>query len=64
MNNLRILFLLVLLVATSDWPQFRGPTGQGVSDEQGLPLTWSENNKCSLEGRDSGKGLVVAGGPG
>ena len=42
MNNPRILFLLVLLVAGSDWPQFRGPTGQGVSDEEGLPLTWSE----------------------
>ena len=23
------------------WPQFRGPTGDGISDEQGLPLTWS-----------------------
>src|SRR6185369_1358580 len=42
MNSPRILFLLLLLVSTSDWPQFCGPTGQGVSDEQGLPLTWSE----------------------
>ncbi len=25
----------------SDWPQFRGPTGQGVSAEKGLPLTWA-----------------------
>jgi outer membrane protein assembly factor BamB len=26
-----------------DWPAFRGPTGQGHSAEQGLPLEWSES---------------------
>jgi hypothetical protein len=26
---------------TSDWPQFRGPSGMGVSHDQGLPATWS-----------------------
>ena len=31
-----------LLAATDVWPQFRGPTGQGVADAAGLPLTWSE----------------------
>lgn len=25
------------------WPEFRGPTGQGLSDATGLPLTWSES---------------------
>ncbi len=34
----QILFLVLLVLPLSDWPQFRGPTGQGVSDEQGLPL--------------------------
>lgn len=24
------------------WPEFRGPTGQGLSDQQGLPVLWSE----------------------
>ena len=24
-----------------DWPQFRGPTGQGISTETGLPTEWS-----------------------
>lgn len=28
--------------AATPWPQFRGPTGDGVSQEAGLPLTWSE----------------------
>jgi outer membrane protein assembly factor BamB len=28
--------------ATQDWPQFRGPDGQGHSVERGLPLEWGE----------------------
>jgi outer membrane protein assembly factor BamB len=27
--------------AAENWPQFRGPNGQGVSAEEGLPLDWS-----------------------
>jgi outer membrane protein assembly factor BamB len=37
-----ILLFLTLFSSGSDWPQFRGPTGQGQSDEHNLPLTWSE----------------------
>src|SRR5215470_14914673 len=29
-------------LAAEDWPQFRGPDGQGHSGERALPLTWSE----------------------
>jgi outer membrane protein assembly factor BamB len=32
---------------TSDWPQFRGPDGQGHSSEHGLPLKWSESENVS-----------------
>lgn len=32
----------VLFAAPEDWPQFRGPTGQGHSSESGLPIQWSE----------------------
>lgn len=28
------------LALASDWPQFRGPTGQGFSTDRDLPLTW------------------------
>ena len=49
------LLLLLLILNLSDWPQFRGPTGQGHSDEQGLPLTWSETTnvrwKVAIPGR-------------
>ena len=38
-----------------DWPQFRGPSGQGVSTETNLPLTWSETKnvrwKTAIPGR-------------
>ena len=49
------LLFLTLLLPASDWPQFRGPTGQGHSDEQGLPLNWSETTnvrwKIAIPGR-------------
>jgi outer membrane protein assembly factor BamB len=38
---LLFLFLSVPVLA-EDWPEFRGPSGQGTSDERGLPLYWSE----------------------
>jgi outer membrane protein assembly factor BamB len=39
-------FLAIAVGATSgaDWPQFRGPTGQGISAEKGLPTEWSAAN--------------------
>jgi outer membrane protein assembly factor BamB len=41
-------FVLLALVATAslraeEWPQFRGPSGQGYSSEQHVPLEWSES---------------------
>ncbi len=27
--------------SADNWPQFRGPTGQGISSEKGVPVTWS-----------------------
>ena len=38
-----ILFGLALAqpLAAANWPQFRGPTGLGYTDEKNLPLTWN-----------------------
>jgi outer membrane protein assembly factor BamB len=33
----------VAAVAQTNWPQFRGPTGDGISTSTGLPVTWSES---------------------
>lgn len=30
--------------SAGDWPQWRGPQGNSVSDEQGLPIEWSEES--------------------
>ena len=54
MRVLLFLFLAIPILA-QDWPEFRGPTGQGHSDERGLPLTWSETRnvrwKVAIPGR-------------
>jgi outer membrane protein assembly factor BamB len=45
----RLLLLLLIggtsaLLQAEDWPQFRGPTGQGHATERGLPLEWGETS--------------------
>jgi outer membrane protein assembly factor BamB len=51
----KTLLFLSLLFFSQDWPEFRGPTGQGHSDERGLPLVWSETKnvrwKTAIPGR-------------
>ncbi len=52
------------VLAAEDWPQFRGPTGQGVSAETGLPLEWSESQNVRWKTAVPGIGWsspVVAG---
>lgn len=39
-----------------DWPEFRGPTGQGSSSERGLPVTWSETKNVLWKVAIPGKG--------
>lgn len=34
--------------AGENWPQFRGPTGQGISDEKALPLEWGGKDKKNV----------------
>jgi outer membrane protein assembly factor BamB len=55
---------MVLLFGVSqagDWDRFRGPTGQGVSSEKGLPVEWSEKNltwKVKLPGAGASSPVV------
>ena len=50
-------FLCVHLLARAEeaWPQFRGPTGQGLSDATGLPLKWSETEHVKWKAPIHGK---------
>jgi len=57
---------LVLLVVTvpafaADWPAWRGPTGQGFSDETNIPATWSaeENVKWKVPLANQGNSTPV-----
>jgi outer membrane protein assembly factor BamB len=51
--------------AQADWPQFRGPEGDGHSGARGLPLTWSETEhvawKTAIHGRGWSSPVVLAG---
>lgn len=52
---LSVLIPFLFLASNSlaeNWPQWRGPSGDGVSSERGLPIVWSETRgivwKCDL----------------
>jgi outer membrane protein assembly factor BamB len=56
-RTLPILFVVILAAAPApagNWPQWRGPSGNSVSTETGLPLNWSDEKgvvwKCPLPG--------------
>ena len=60
-----VALLLNTLHARAQWPQFRGPDGQGHSSEQGLPLDWSESRNVLWKTAVPGRGWsspVIAGG--
>src|SRR6188768_225726 len=52
-------FLLVChqaAIFAEDWPQFRGPGGQGHSSEAGLPVQWSESKNVAWKVPVPGRG--------
>jgi outer membrane protein assembly factor BamB len=60
-----LLALIGCAVQAEDWPEFRGPTGQGHSAERGVPLEWSESRNVMWKTPVPGLGWstpVVAGG--
>ncbi len=65
-----ISFFLLLAVpiastGAEDWPQFRGPTGQGHSTAKDIPLRWSESEniawKVPIVGRGWSSPVVLGG---
>jgi hypothetical protein len=50
------LCVTTIQVTASDWPQFRGPGGQGHSDAKGIPLTWSETENIRWKVPIAGSG--------
>src|SRR5262245_56781351 len=60
-----LLALCGMTARGQDWPQFRGPTGQGHAGARGLPLQWSETQnvkwKVPVEGRGWSSPVVAQG---
>ena len=56
----RLMFALLFLISTSavaeNWPQWRGPSGNGVSSERDLPVEWAPNQNIAWRVPLSGLG--------
>lgn len=46
-----------MYLAAAEWPQFRGPGGQGQSESHDLPVTWSETENVSWRTAIPGRGF-------
>jgi outer membrane protein assembly factor BamB len=61
-RNLLVVVSLVLvscgsaLLAEENWPQFRGPGGEGHADAKGVPLTWNETEHVKWKTAIPGEG--------
>lgn len=43
-----VLLLGLAVADASDWPQFRGPTGLGYTEEKKLPLVWNAKSNVNI----------------
>ena len=57
-----LVLILGALTLVDNWPQWRGPRGQGVSEEKNLPLEWSPTKnikwKTAIPGRGHSSPIV------
>ncbi len=51
-----LLFSLCSFSRATDWPQFRGPDGQGHSSAEGIPVQWSETENIAWKTAIPGEG--------
>lgn len=50
------LAICIAAMADSNWPQWRGPDGLGISTENGLPIEWSETKNVVWKTPITGRG--------
>ncbi|MCK5000978.1 MAG: PQQ-binding-like beta-propeller repeat protein [Anaerohalosphaera sp.] len=67
-SQLRILSILLFIclaqvALAGNWPQFRGPSGLGISQDKGLPVTWTDTEniawKTALPGYGSSSPIAL-----
>jgi outer membrane protein assembly factor BamB len=51
-----LITLTLAAPAAADWPRFRGPTGDGVSPEKGLPVKWGPDESVVWKVKMPGPG--------
>ena len=52
-----LLFLLPMpAVPAENWPQWRGPSGNGISDSSDLPVHWTRDKNIAWKAKLSGLG--------
>src|SRR5262249_19913392 len=49
-------FLFTPPALADDWPEFRGPTGQGIANGQTLPIEWSPTKNVAWKEPIPGRG--------
>lgn len=67
MKNFRLALIASVLccriVSAGDWPQFRGPGGQGIAAEEDIPTTWSDTEnmvwKSELPGPGASSPIIL-----
>ena len=56
LHLLPLLLILMPALSAGDWPQWRGPSSNGLSDESGLPTRWSATENVLWKATLSGLG--------
>lgn len=59
LRYLALVFVLAIpqgIAAGDEWPQFRGPDGQGHASQRGLPIEWSETKNIAWKSPIGGRG--------
>src|SRR6478736_3514556 len=63
--SLGLLFVVVPARAAEDWPEFRGPTGQGISTAHDVPVQWNADKNIAwgveIPGRGWSSPVLVGG---
>jgi outer membrane protein assembly factor BamB len=51
-----LLLLTAAVASAENWPQWRGPSSNGISSEKGLPAEWSETSNVAWKTKLPGQG--------
>lgn len=56
LSTLAVALIALTAHAADEWPQFRGPDGQGHSDAKNVPIEWSDTQHVAWKTEIPGKG--------